>query len=191
MCNVKLRRVPTMRYHRRLQVICLVRRTYFIKKFVVVFVCFIISFLASEAQKSKKAISLKDSLDEKFDLSDYVIEANGFIPVASIITEPALGGFGIVLAPVFIKRRPPYIDSVNGRVIHTPIQPDITGAAALFTLNGSWGGLAFRSGTLLRSRIKYMIGGGYINLNMSFYKTLPQLGEKEMEFNIINLPLIL
>jgi hypothetical protein len=143
------------------------------------------------AQKTKKPISLKDSLDAKFDLSDFVIDANGFIPVASIITEPALGGFGIVLAPIFIKRRPPYIDTIQGRVVHTPIQPDITGAVGLYTLNGSWGGLAFRSGTLYKSRIKYMVGGGYMNINMSFYKTFPQLGEQEMEFNIKTIPLLL
>src|SRR6476646_11679385 len=76
-------------------------------------------------QEKKKSFSLRDSLDGKFDLSDYVIDAKGFIPVASIITEPALGGFGIVLAPVFIKRRPPYIDSIKGKQVHTPVQPDI------------------------------------------------------------------
>ena len=143
------------------------------------------------AQEKKKPVSLKDSLDRKFDLSDYVIEANGFIPVASIITEPALGGFGVVLAPVFIKRRPPYVDTIKGKVVHTPVQPDITGAVGLFSLNGSWGTLAFRSGTLIKSRIKYMIGGGFINLNMSYYHTLPELADREMKFNIKNLPLVL
>lgn len=32
------------------------------------------------AQKQKKSISLKDSLDGNFDLSDYIIDANGFYP---------------------------------------------------------------------------------------------------------------
>jgi hypothetical protein len=54
----------------------------------------------------KKRISLKDSLDGAFDVSDYVIEANGFVPVPYIITEPALGGFGGALIPIFIKRPP-------------------------------------------------------------------------------------
>jgi hypothetical protein len=160
------------------------------KHLTALFLIFSICVIA-HAQHAKKSISLKDSLDRKFDLSDYVIEANGFIPVASIITEPALGGFGIVLAPVFIKRRPPYVDTINGKVVHTPIQPDITGAVGLFSLNGSWGSLAFRSGTLVKSRIKYMIGGGYINLNMSYFSVVPELGDKEMKFNIKNLPLLL
>ena len=46
------------------------------------------------AQEEKKKISLKDSLDNKFDLSDYIIDANGFVPVPYILTEPALGNFG-------------------------------------------------------------------------------------------------
>jgi hypothetical protein len=156
----------------------------------VLFLC-LFFFISAAAQKKKPSIPLKDSVDKKFDLSDYVIDAKGFIPVASIITEPALGGFGVVLAPVFINRRPPYVDTINGKVIHTPVQPDITGAVGLFSLNGSWGALAFRSGTLIKSRIKYMIGGGYVDMNISFYKTFPQIGDQEMEFNIKTIPLMM
>src|SRR5215831_9432851 len=83
----------------------------------------------------KKKISLKDSLDGALDLSDFVIEANGFVPVPIIITEPALGGFGGGLVPVFIKRRPPYIDSIKGERKVTPIAPDITGGAGFYTVN--------------------------------------------------------
>ena len=163
----------------------------FEKKNLISFALTVAVFISAEAQHNKKPVSLKDSLDRKLDLSDYVIEVNGFIPVASIITEPALGGFGLVLAPIFIKKRPPYIDTVNGKVIHTPVQPDISGGIGLFTANGSWGGMAFRSGTLIKSRIKYLVGGGYLNMNMSFYKTFPQIGEQEMAFNIKTVPIIL
>ncbi|HYV54732.1 MAG TPA: hypothetical protein VE933_09135, partial [Chitinophagaceae bacterium] len=107
------------------------------------------------SQSNKKHISLKDSVDGKLDLSDYIIDANGFVPIPFIITEPALGGFGIAIIPVFIKKRPPYLDSINGQMVKTPVAPDITGGMGLYTVNGTWGGLAFRSGTLIKSRIKY------------------------------------
>ena len=81
----------------------------------------------------KKKISLKDSLDGAFDVSDYIIDANGFIPIPYIITEPALGGFGGALIPVFIKKRPPYLDSINGRLEKTIVQPDITGGGLELT----------------------------------------------------------
>ena len=67
---------------------------------------------------------------DAFDLSDFIIDANGFIPVPILITEPALGGFGGGLVPIFLKKRPPYIDTVKGKQVITPIAPDITGAAA-------------------------------------------------------------
>src|SRR5215218_11211761 len=73
-------------------------------------------FFSVFGQPVKKNISLKDSLDAKFDLSDYIIDANGFVPVPYIITEPALGGFGGALFPVFITKRPPYYDSVKGQL---------------------------------------------------------------------------
>ncbi|MBO9572357.1 MAG: hypothetical protein J7497_09140 [Chitinophagaceae bacterium] len=145
----------------------------------------------AQAQEKKKHVSLKDSLDGAFDLSDYIIDAKGFVTVPNIITEPAVGGFGGALVPVFIRKRPPYVDSVNGTVKRTPIPPDITGGLAMYTINNSWMLGGFRSGTFVKSRIKYVVGGGYANINMSFYKTFDLIGEKELKFNIKALPLIL
>lgn len=144
-----------------------------------------------QAQSKKKNISFKDSLDNAFDLSDYIIDANGFVPVPYIITEPAVGGFGGALIPVFIKKRPPYLDSINGRLEKTIVPPDITGGIGAYTANKTWMLAGFRSGTLIKSRIKYIIGGGYGNINLSFYKTFDQLAEKELKFNIKVLPLFL
>lgn len=142
-------------------------------------------------QGKKNKISLRDSLDNKLDFSDFIIDANGFIPIPYIITERSLGGFGLALVPIFLKRRAPYIDSVNGQVKSTPVAPDITGGAAFYTVNNTWGLLAFRSGNFVKSRIKYTIGGGYAHVNMSFYKTLSQLGEKEVKFSINTVPFLL
>ena len=140
------------------------------------------------AQTPAKNISFKDSLDHRFDLSDYVIDANGFIPIPLVITEPALGGFGGALIPVFIKKRPPYLDTINGKAKYTPIAPDVTGGIAAYTLNNTWILMGFRSGTLVKSRIKYLIGGGLANVNMSFYRNVDQSGEKELAFNIQTIP---
>ena len=144
-----------------------------------------------QAQSKKKIISFKDSLDNAFDLSDYIIDANGFVPVPYIITEPAVGGFGGALIPVFIKKRPPYLDSINGKLEKTIIPPDITGGIGAYTANNTWMLAGFRSGTLIKSRIKYIIGSGYGNINLSFYKTFDRLEEKELKFNIKVLPLFL
>lgn len=153
--------------------------------------CLCSTTMAQKPQNPRRHSSIKDSLDGWFDFSDYVIEENGFVPVPYIITEPALGSLGLALAPVFIKNRPPYLDSVNGHWRRTPIAPDITGGAGVYTVNHTWALAAFRSGTLIKSRIKYMVGGGYANVNMSFYKTFPKIGEKQLQFNIVADPLFL
>src|SRR6516164_3493499 len=120
-----------------------------IKKILIGFVLLSFIFSAS-AQTKKKHVSLKDSLDGAFDLSDYVIDANGFIPIPFIITEPALGGIGGALIPIFLKKRPPYVDSIDGKVEETPVAPDITGALGAYTANNTWLTAAFRSGTLIK-----------------------------------------
>jgi len=158
-----------------------------------ILVCFVLLsvFFSAAGQNTKKHISLKDSVDRAFDLSDYVFDANGFIPIPFIITEPAVGGFGGALIPIFLKKRPPYIDSVNGNVVETPVAPDITGALGAYTVNNTWLTAAFRSGTLIKSRIKYIIGGAYANVNLAFYHTYPQIGEKQFNFNFRAVPLFL
>jgi len=62
----------------------------YLLSFTIALCCCIFLF----GQSNKKHVSLKDSVDGKLDLSDYIIDANGFIPIPLIITEPALGGFG-------------------------------------------------------------------------------------------------
>jgi hypothetical protein len=153
--------------------------------------CLLILAVYTPLAAQKKSVSLKDSLDEAFDLSDYIIDTHGFIPIPLIITEPALGGFGGALIPVFIKRKPPYIDSIKGGVLTTPIAPDITGGILAYTANNSHILAGFRSGTLIKPRIKYLVGGAYAYINMSFYRTIDQLGEKEFKINIKSLPLFL
>ncbi|WP_107685530.1 BamA/TamA family outer membrane protein [Niastella koreensis] len=143
------------------------------------------------AQPVKQKFSIKDSSDHAFDFSDWIINANGFVPIPYIITEPALGGFGGALLPVFIKKNPPYYDSVKGKLKITPVAPNITGGIGVYTLNDTWVLAAFRSGTLVKQRIKYTVGAAYADVNMSFYKTFEQFGEKKLAFNIKALPVLL
>jgi hypothetical protein len=160
-------------------------------KFGCLLTIFLLIMICGYTQKSKKTISLKDSVDHGFDLSDFIIDANGFIPVPFIITDRALGGFGAALIPVFIKKRPAYVDSTDGGVIRTQVAPDITGGLGAYTANNTWALAAFRSGNFIKSRIKYRIGGGYAHINMSFYRDFSQLGEKELKFSINTIPALL
>src|SRR4051794_27740683 len=62
------------------------------------------------AHSQQQKVSLKDSTDRHLDLSDWVLTANGFIPVPIIITEPAVGGFGGGIFALFIDPNTPYQD---------------------------------------------------------------------------------
>lgn len=136
-------------------------------------------FNGLNAQKYK--ISFKDSLDHAVDLSDYLIYAHGFIVVPTIITEPALGGIGGAIVPVFLKKHAPVIDE-NGKKRF--INPDITGGIGMYTENKSWMVGGFRSATLIKPRILYRVMAGYGDMNLSFYaNNRPNLPDQEFKLN--------
>ncbi len=138
-------------------------------------------------------ISFRDSLDHKFDMSEFLIDANGFIPVMTIISEPALGGFGLGAAPIFLRKRPPVIrETKKGKRLVLPIAPDVTAVGGFWTLNNSWGVIAGRMGSFAKGRFQYRGGGGYININMAFYRDIT-IGDSdpvntEFDFNIKSVP---
>ena len=133
-----------------------------------------------ESKDEKKAI-MRDTLDNQLDFSRFLIDAHGFIPVPMIITEPALGGFGGLIAPVFIT--PKKIEGYDGY-----LPPDITAAMGMYTVNGSYGFGAFRLGSFPKKGIKYRLGILHANMNLDFYRTVPIIGEKKFNFNFVSTP---
>ena len=129
---------------------------------------------------------MRDSLDGALDLSDYLIEANGFIPVPLIITEPALGNFGFGIAPVFLRKKKPEL--VNGKYRIRP--PDVTAAAAAYTANNSWLVGAARMATIPKYGLRYKVGFAYADINLSYFRKVGDQ-EKEFEFNIKSTPVYL
>jgi hypothetical protein len=105
--------------------------------------------------------------------------ARSFVPVPIVITEPALGGIGGGLAPVFIHKNAPVVR--DGK--KTVVPPNITALAAAYTANGSWSAGAGRVASLPRHGIRYAVVGGYGDVNMDFYATLPSGEDKAFEVN--------
>jgi len=135
------------------------------------------------SKASSKAM-MKDTLDGKFDFSSFLIDAKGFIPVPFIVTEPAVGGFGLAIVPIFLtpKKKPP---GYTGYVA-----PDITAGFAMYTLNNSWMIGGMRIGSIPAKGLKYRVGGGYADLNLSFYRDVTNLGEKQFDFSVKATPLL-
>ncbi|MCG2460267.1 BamA/TamA family outer membrane protein [Flavobacteriaceae bacterium F89] len=119
---------------------------------------------------------LKDSLDGKLDMSDFLIHFHGFIPVVQLITEPALGNIGFMLAPVFIQ---PNKHQTEGKYV----PPDITLGFVGYTANKSWGFGGVRIASLPQYHLKYRVGAAYGDVNMDFYRNFPVIGEQEFAFN--------
>jgi Omp85 superfamily domain len=138
----------------------------------------------TDHKKGNRKALTKDTLDGKFDFSRFLIDAHGFIPVPLIITEPALGGFGAAVAPVFLTPKKGLPKDAGY------IPPDITAGFGMYTVNGSWAFGGIRIGTFPKAGIKYRVGGAYANINMSYYREIPSKGEQEFAFNIRALPVL-
>ncbi len=142
----------------------------------------------SPEKQEKKKLSFKDPLDGAFDVSEWIIEYNGFIPMPIIITEPALGGFGGALVPIFINQNKPVVQ--DGKVY--PMPPNTTAAFGGYTLNGSWAVGAGRMAAIPKWKLRYVVGGAYMDVNMDYYFRVDKLNKDvDVEFNIKAIPIYL
>jgi len=146
------------------------------KKILFLFLLSGIVITSVYAQKHKT--TYKDTLDKKFDMSDYLINMHGFVPWPTIITEPALGSFGVGLAAVFISPQK------KGRSEDKYRFPDVTAVGGMYTLNNTWGIGALRQGTFPSIGMRYTIGAGYADANMDFYRQTSRGKELKEQFNL-------
>ena len=112
------------------------------------------------AQQKQRAII--DTLDNALDLSHYLYNLHGFLPVIAPITEPAVG-YGASLATVFFipKKKDPNSPKF--------IMPDIVAAAGGMTENGTWFGGVGYIGFWNEDRIRYRGIAGYVDAKLKFH----------------------
>lgn len=127
------------------------------------------------AQKSSSKISLRDSLDHAYDISDFLLNKKGFLLVPSIITEPAVG-YGALAAAVYFHSS--YADK--------KAPPSMSGIAGGGTQNGTWFAGAFHLGYWKKDHIRYMGALARMNVNIGFYPSgnLGQTGTESVELNM-------
>ena len=150
---------------------------------IIVLLAVITGAHAQTQQPEKKRSIMIDTLDHKLDFSWYLMDMHGFIPWPSIISEPALGNFGIAMALVFISPS----ESEKAKANYS--FPDITGIGGLWTLNNSWGIAAFRQGSFPKIGMRYKVVLGYAPLNVEFYRTFtnPLNGKQKTGSFLFNL----
>ncbi len=141
--------------------------------------------------KKEHKITFKDSLDGAFDVSDFLINIHGFLPVPTLVTEPALGGIGGFLGLVFMQP-PKERVTFNKRGHPAPVRPTITGIGGFYTANKSWGLGGGYTSEWEKYGITYSAATAYANVNMDFYKELPTLNkELKASLNFETVPFFL
>lgn len=132
-------------------------------KFSLVLVLIIGSMLPLLAQTQKKQGIFRDSLDHAFDISKWLLDLHGVVPLISPITEPAVG-YGAAGAAVYFLPKKNSPDKGFQ-------MPDIAGLGGGYTSNGTWligGGYA---GFWKDNKIRYRGGLGYASVNLKYYGT--------------------
>jgi hypothetical protein len=130
-------------------------------KWAVLITVLLTSIDTLEAQ-SKKG-TFRDSIDNAFDISKFLLELHGFLPIISPITEPAVGYGAVGAAVFFIPKKEP-----QGKGFQ---MPDIVGLAGGLTQNGTWlaGGGYF--GFWKNNSIRYRGVLGYADIHLKYYGT--------------------
>ena len=114
---------------------------------------------ASEPANTEKAAKPPD--DGWPDLSSFLDEKYGFLPIAMPITEPAVG-YGAAGGLMFISKPLGAAAQGLGR-------PNITFVGGFGTQNGSWGAAAVDMRYWLDDRVQTLAGAIYASVNLDFH----------------------
>jgi len=115
------------------------------------------------APATEKPSRFRSADDGWFDVSGFLDEAYGFLPIIMPITEPAVG-FGAVAALAFLDKPNPEAGAGFGR-------PNITMVGGLGTDNGSRGLIVGDVRYWLDDRVQTLIGGIKSTINLDYYGT--------------------
>lgn len=146
---------------------------------IIVFSCLIV--WGAFCLKPVYGDSFSDPVDGMFDMGEYIAEnAYGFIPVPTIITEPALGGGGGIIG-VFLHeseadkeaRRKLALTSIDGGARMIP--PAVTVIGGIATGNGTRGALLGHRQVWKQDHIRYMGGMFYGDVFMDIYNVFDGL----------------
>lgn len=144
----------------------------------ILFVAMLIPFYGHSQQKETKLF--KDTLDGAFDISKYLFELHGFLPVVTVITEPALGYGGVIAGIYFIPKKKTADKKFR--------MPDIAGVAGGYTQNGTWFAGGGYAGFWKDDKIRYRGILGYGDINLKYYgKGSEYLAKNPIEFSIKSL----
>src|ERR1700748_282106 len=93
-----------------------------------------------------------DPDDGQLDLSAFLENPRGFLPIPILVTEPAVG-YGGGMGGMFLRARKEARGGGSSR-------PDISGVGGSATRNGPWGAFAGDASRWMDGRLRTLVGGG-------------------------------
>lgn len=168
-------------------------RSIIIKIFHFAFSGLLILLPVYTAQSKSIFDDFKDPTDDAFDMSHFLAEKKGFMPVPIIVTEPAIG-FGLGAAALFLhdplSGKTPEGETFDPQNVDKEgklIPPSMSVAAGAYTENDSWFAGGGHMGVWQNGDLRYTGGLAKVSLNLKFFG-LGKLGEafpdKYIGFNI-------
>lgn len=146
------------------------------------FFCAIACLLAASALPGQDTTGrFRDSEDGRMDLSDWLLNQKGFLPIPILITEPALGyGFGMAVA--FFSKSIAEGTRPGGNFV----PPTIAGGAGFYTSGGSYGGAGFLFMPFKDDHYRYVGALGAMSLDLDFFGFDPEgpLNDHPVAYNI-------
>jgi len=133
------------------------------KKLLLIFLTLYHVNLCAESTQTEE-LSFFDANDSMLDLSNYLSQVYGFLPVPILITEPAVG-YGGGLSLVYLHDKFVGKKSKSGRNIPASMSGIVGGA----TENGTYFGGVFHIGYYKEDTIRTQTFIGYPSVNINFY----------------------
>lgn len=142
-----------------------------------IWICFLLLVLVtsiSYAQERPK--HFKDSLDGAFDVSHYLYDLHGLLPVISPITEPAVGYGAAGALLYFIPKKPSESKKFQ--------MPDIVAGFGGYTQNSTWFAGGAYIGFWNQDKVRYRGILGYGDVKLNFYGVGDLPINQPIEFNL-------
>jgi len=146
-------------------------------KYIIISLLLVFTSFSGQLSAQTKQKPFIDTLDNAFDLSYYLYNLHGLLPIISPITEPAVG-YGAVGAGLFFI---PKKDTLRKGFK----MPDIVGVAGGYTENGTWFTGAGYIGFWKQDRVRYRGVFGYGDIKLKYYgKGDDYLSSRPIQFSI-------
>lgn len=124
----------------------------------------ILTFTIVFAEDMEESSNFFDAKDGQLDVSGHLSEAYGFLPVPTIITEPAIG-FGAAVGLLYLHDNFVGEEHPSGR----NIPPSMSGVIVAATENGTKAGGGFHMGHWKDDTIRTMTVAFYYDINIDLY----------------------